>query len=79
VTLDGLDGGIDGLTYDYTWTFLIEGGTLMDTDEWHLGAQYANGPNRSQGQIISAQVPEPTAAVLFGLGAILVTRRARRR
>jgi hypothetical protein len=64
---------------NYTWTFLITGGTLMDVSEWHLGAQYAGGPNRAAGHIISAQVPEPTAAVLFGLGAILVTRRARRR
>jgi hypothetical protein len=64
---------------DYTWTFRLEGGTLMDTSEWHLGAQYAGGPWRSTGHIISAQVPEPTAAMLFGLGAILVTRRVRRR
>jgi hypothetical protein len=64
---------------DYTWTIRLEGGTLMDVSEWHLGAQYAGGPNRSAGHLISAQVPEPTAAVLFGLGAILVTRRARRR
>jgi len=51
----------------------------MDVGEWHLGAQYAGGPWRSSGHIISAQVPEPTAAMLFGLGAILVTRRVRRR
>jgi hypothetical protein len=76
---DGFDDGMGGISFDYTWTFVLTGGTLMDTDEWHLGAQYANGPYRSSGHIISAQVPEPTAAVLFGLGAILVTRRARRR
>ena len=68
---------------DYTWTFRLEGGTLItDTSEWHLGAQYANGRFRSQGHIISADaqpVPEPTAAVLFGLGALLVTRSLRRR
>jgi hypothetical protein len=64
---------------DYTWVFELEGGTLMDVGEWHLGAQYAGGPWRSAGHIISAQVPEPTAAMLFGLGAILVTRRVRRR
>jgi hypothetical protein len=66
---------------DYTWTFRISGGTLMDTDEWHLGAQYANGPWRSSGHIISAgavPIPEPIGAMLFGLGAILVARRARR-
>ncbi len=65
---------------DYTWTFRIDDGTLItDTSEWHLGAQYANGHYRAKGKIISAVVPEPTAAVLFGLGAILVTRRVRRR
>jgi hypothetical protein len=70
---------------DYTWTFRLEGGTLItDTDEWRLGAQYANGRFRSRGHIISAYtggqpVPEPTAAVLFGLGALLVTRSVRRR
>ena len=63
----------------YTWVIYLEEGTLMDVSEWHLGAQYANSRYRSVGRIISAQVPEPTAAVLFGLGAILVTRSARRR
>ena len=66
---------------DYTWTFRLEGGTLLNVEDWHLGAQYANGPWRSSGHIISAEaapIPEPTAAVLFGLGAILVTRRLRR-
>jgi len=70
---------------DYTWTFRIDDGTLItDTSEWHLGAQYADGRFRSRGKIISAEggaqpVPEPTAAVLFGLGALLVTRSVRRR
>jgi hypothetical protein len=70
-------------TYDYTWTFRLDDGQLItDTSEWHLGAQYANGRFRSAGNIISADaqpVPEPTAAVLFGLGALLVTRSLRRR
>jgi len=71
---------------DYTWTFLIEGGTLIeDTSQWHLGGQYANGWFRSPGDVISTDgggtppVPEPTGAVLFGLGALLVTRSVRRR
>ena len=69
---------------DYTWTFRIDDGTLItDTSEWHLGGQYANGNYRTAGKIISAEggaapMPEPTAAVLFGLGAILVTRSIRR-
>jgi hypothetical protein len=71
---------------DYTWVFLIEGGTLIaDTSEWHLGGQYADGRYRTPGQVMSTEgggtppVPEPTAAVLFGLGALLVTRSVRRR
>jgi len=64
---------------EYTWTFNFEDGTLMDTSEWNLSGQYANGGMRTRGQLISAVVPEPTAALLFGLGAILVTRRAQRR
>ncbi len=73
---------------DYTWVFRIDDGTLItDTNEWHLGAQYTplTGAGRARGQIISYDgggsdpVPEPTAALLFGLGAILVTRRVQRR
>jgi hypothetical protein len=70
---------------DYTWTFRIDDGTLItDTSEWHLGAQYADGAYRSAGNLISAEsgtppVPEPTAALLFGLGALLVTRSVRHR
>jgi hypothetical protein len=71
---------------DYSWTFRLQGGTLI-TDEWHLGAQYANGGVRTAGKIISYEgsgggsppVPEPTAALLFGLGAMLMARRAQRR
>ena len=83
-------GFVDATTTkgEYTWTFRIDDGTLItDTDEWHLGGQYANGGGRTPGKIISAEgggggtppVPEPTAALLFGLGAVLVTRRARHR
>jgi len=67
---------------DFTWTFQIFGGTLK-TDEWHLGAQYANAVGTATGKIISAEadpaIPEPSAALLFGVGAILVTRRIRTR
>jgi hypothetical protein len=68
---------------EYTWNFHFVGGTLMtDTSEWNLSGQYADGGARTPGWIISASsapIPEPTAALLFGLGAILVTRRAQRR
>ena len=66
----------------YTWEYFLAGGTLIDTEDWHLGGQYADGGGRSRGQIWSTEggppVPEPTAAVLFGLGAILVARRTQR-
>jgi hypothetical protein len=82
-----IQGFVDATTVkgEYTWTFRIDDGTLIEnTDEWHLGAQFANGGGRTPGKIISAEgggapVPEPTAALLFGLGAVLVTRRARHR
>jgi hypothetical protein len=78
--------GFVGITGDgeYTWTFKIVGGTVMaDTSDWHLGGQYANGGGRATGKIWSTDgggtpVPEPTAALLFGLGAILVARRVPR-
>jgi hypothetical protein len=71
---------------EYTWTFLIEGGTVRtDTSEWHIGGQWADGFYRTSGPVISSDaageqaVPEPTAAVLFGLGALLITRSVQRR
>jgi hypothetical protein len=78
--------GFANITSDgeYTWEFYLVGGTLItDTSEWHLAGQYADGGGRATGQIWStsgsgAPVPEPTAAVLFGLGAILVARRTQR-
>jgi hypothetical protein len=69
---------------DYTWIFQIVGGSL-NTDEWHLGAQYANAVGPARGKIISAEgvpgpaIPEPSAALLFGVGALVVTRRVRSR
>jgi len=70
---------------EYSWVFQVEGGTVMtDTSEWHIGGQYADGRRAVPGHVISTSggtqaVPEPTAAVLFGLGALLVTRSVRRR
>jgi hypothetical protein len=78
----GFSGDITG-GGDWTWTFRLTGGTL-DTSEWHLGGQYANSAGETYGKIISADaapglaVPEPSAALLFGVGALLMGRRARR-
>jgi hypothetical protein len=67
---------------EYTWKLRLEGGDLLEEEEWHLGAQYANAPGTARGRIISTSpaeaIPEPSAAVLFGVG-FLVLRQARRR
>lgn len=66
----------------YTWIVEYEGGHLLDTDSWHLGAQYANGPGPTSGKIISVSgsppIPEPSAALLFAAGAVVVSARRRR-
>jgi hypothetical protein len=66
----------------YTWVFQVTGGSLLPTEDWHLGAQYADGLGPARGHIISATsppIPEPSAALLFGVGAMVVTRRVRTR
>ncbi len=82
VCMTGYTGGTSTADFiaggEYTWVFHIADGTLMDVSEWHLGAQYASSQFRHRGHIISAVVPEPTAALLFGLGAFVVARAARR-
>jgi hypothetical protein len=66
---------------DYTWEFRVSGGAMMAVSDWHIGGQFANSALAVKGQIISASgagmVPEPSAALLFGLGALLVARRCR--
>jgi hypothetical protein len=68
----------------HVWKFTVTGGTLKQ-DEWHIGAQFADGPGRSAGSIISEEgtpgpsIPEPSAAVVFGLCAMVVARTSRRR
>jgi hypothetical protein len=73
----------------HVWRFTVTGGTLnVGPDaEWHIGAQFANSASRTAGKIISEYgspnggpaIPEPSAALVFGLCAIVVARRARQR
>ena len=71
---------------DYTWTYNIVGGTLLDVTSWHIGAQYADGEGRTTGQIISTDlsgggdgmIPEPSAGLLFAMGSLMVAGRLRR-
>lgn len=63
----------------YTWEYLITGGTLLDKSEWHWGGQFADDAGATSGKLISAGIPEPSAALLFGVGALVVSQRTRRR
>jgi len=72
---------------DHIWHFTVTGGTLkLEPDAtWHIGGQFANAAGATSGQIISEKgvpgspVPEPTAAMVFGVCALLVARSTRRR
>lgn len=70
---------------DHVWEFTVTGGTLkLGPDaEWHIGAQFANAAGPAAGKIISEEgspgpaIPEPSAALVFGVGALLVARMRR--
>ena len=59
---------------EYTWEFTLVGSTLLDPIDWHFGGQFADVPGPTQGQIISAAIPEPSAAVVFSVGLFFVGR-----
>lgn len=69
---------------DFVWEFSVVGGTLRDTP-WHIGAQFADQAGPARGWILSEEgsssspIPEPTAALLFGLGVLATARSAYRR
>jgi hypothetical protein len=59
---------------DYTWEFTLTGSTLLDPIDWHFGGQFADAPGTARGEIISAAIPEPSAALVFSLGLLVVGR-----
>jgi hypothetical protein len=71
----------------YTWTYFVEGGTLLDT--WSIKFQYCDqGDTNCKGHLISAPgtpgdpgtpVPEPSAALVFAGGLLAAAIRLRRR
>ena len=69
---------------DFVWEFNVVGGTLKDTP-WHIGAQFAKEAGPTQGWILSEEgspsspIPEPTAALLFGVGVLAAARSGNRR
>lgn len=69
---------------EMVFEFKVTGGTLLPVESWALHAQYADAPGEARGHLISAHapgdaIPEPSAALLFGVGAVLVAHRTRRR
>jgi len=68
---------------DYTFEFLVVGGTALTATDIHFGGQFANSAAASKGKLISASldvpVPEPSAAVAFATGLVVVAGTLRRR
>ena len=71
---------------NFVWKFKVVGGTELPTDEWHFSGQWTNQLGIARGNIISVgaggptppSVPEPTAALLFGVGTLVVGGSLRR-
>jgi len=64
--------------------FTVVGGDLKDG--WHIGGQRASAAGPKPGQVISEDgrpgeppIPEPTAALAFGVGALVMGTATRRR
>lgn len=58
------------------WSFHVAQGSLLPRSDWHIGFKYGEG----SGRIISATapVPEPSAALAFALGGLMVGAALRR-
>jgi len=72
----------------YTWNFLAEGGTMLDTSSWAIKFQYCDQSDTTcKGHIVSAHsdgtpgnpVPEPSAALVFTAGLLIAAPKLRRR
>ena len=64
----------------YVWEFEIVGGDVQDIDEWHWGGQYSDlgMPGPTEGWIISAVIPEPSAALVFAIGFGVISAAQRK-
>jgi hypothetical protein len=77
-------GYVDTEKGEYTWKFKFTGGYIVAEEDIHFGGEWADGPGPTQGKIISANlpgaaVPEPSAALVFALGTLIVGSRLKRR
>lgn len=70
---------------DAVFEFTVTGGTMLSTDSWHIGGQFVGQSSLTgqPGHIISESapspyVPEPNAALVFGVGLFVVSFARRR-
>ncbi|MBW2499354.1 MAG: hypothetical protein JRF61_18885 [Deltaproteobacteria bacterium] len=71
----------DGSTY--TWQVQFGATGLLDESEWHIGARYTSADHQ-KGWLISETggsppIPEPGAAMVFGVGMLVAGRASMRR
>ena len=67
-----------------SWTITFGATDIMDKEEWHLGMRFEweDGKGQDPNKALlsaSAQIPEPTGAVLFALGGVLIVGAQKRR
>jgi hypothetical protein len=66
----------DGSTYSWTWHVVYSApGLHLNPADMHIGLQYENGADTSNGLIVSesgpsTQVPEPSSMLLLGVGLL---------
>jgi len=65
----------DGWSY---WTYIVEGSGVLSEEDQHYGLDYGPGNGRLISASPGAKIPEPSAALVFGLGALVVGRATRR-
>jgi len=65
----------NGSTYSWTWNVVFsKPGLDLNEADMHIGLQYSNASNTSQGLIVSesgvSTVPEPSSMLLLGVGLV---------
>jgi len=75
----------DEATGILSWTMTFGAIDLLAEEDWHLGMRFewddgkGQDPNKSLLSAHAAPIPEPTSAILFALGGVLVVGAQKRR